>query len=189
MATNWGKEETSKLIALWGQEEVQSQLEGCRSNRQVYEKIAIDMNASNFARNFIQCREKIKKLKAEYRAIINKKHKKTGESRTDWEYFEPLDAILGHKPATHPPIVIDTLGDELGLETQSETEEVSAACEDGGEDVPVSPRGAGNSSATGSLDTSANSAASSESTPGPSGLQSEEKPGRKRKKTKAEKIA
>lgn len=75
-ASNWGKEETLKLIALWGEEDVQAQLEGCRSNRQVYEKIAREMQAANYTRTFLQCREKLKKLKAEYRAVVNKKHKK-----------------------------------------------------------------------------------------------------------------
>ena len=54
---------------------------------QVYDKIAREMNAAQFERIFLQCREIIKKLKAEYRAIMNKKHKKTGQGRTDWEFF------------------------------------------------------------------------------------------------------
>ena len=78
MTTNWGREETSS-VALWGEEDVQIQLEGCRSNRQVYEKIARAMSTARFERTFTQCRDKIKKLKAEYRA--------TGEDRTEWEFF------------------------------------------------------------------------------------------------------
>ena len=86
-SSNWRKEETLKLIALWGEEDVQAQLEGCRSNRQVYDKIAREMAAANFERTFVQCRDKIKKLKAEYRLIVNKKHGKTAEDRTDWDFL------------------------------------------------------------------------------------------------------
>ena len=35
-------------------------------------------------------------------------HNKTGEGRTNWNYFDVMDAILGHRPATQPPVVVDT---------------------------------------------------------------------------------
>ena len=28
--------------------------------------------------------------------------------RSDWDYFDAMDAILGNRPATKPPVVIDT---------------------------------------------------------------------------------
>ena len=50
---------------------------------------------------------KIKKLKGEYKKEKDR-HNKTGEERTTWDYFDAMDSILGHRPATRPPIVIDT---------------------------------------------------------------------------------
>ena len=57
-----------------------------------------------------QCRDKIKKLKVDYWKIKDKR-KKTGEGRyPEWDYFNALDDILGHKPATEAPVVVNSLG-------------------------------------------------------------------------------
>ena len=55
----------------------------------------------------MKCREKLKKLKAEYRKIKDKQGK-TGEGRKEWAFFNEMDTILCHKPATQPHVVIDT---------------------------------------------------------------------------------
>ena len=57
-------------------------------------------------RTFQQCRDKIKRLKGDYKKIKDK-HGKT-EDRSNWDYFDAMDAILGNRPATKPPVVIDT---------------------------------------------------------------------------------
>ena len=36
----WSDTETFKLIEIWGDTTIQEQLEGCKKNREVYEKIA-----------------------------------------------------------------------------------------------------------------------------------------------------
>ena len=36
---DWSEEETLKLIEIWGEDSVQAELEGCKRNKQVYEKI------------------------------------------------------------------------------------------------------------------------------------------------------
>ena len=33
---------------------------------------------------------------------------KTGRGKKEWKFYEPLDMILGHKPATQPPVVIES---------------------------------------------------------------------------------
>ena len=76
----WGDEETLKLIELWGEDNIQAQLEGCKRNAQVFAKIASEMKDAGYERTRDQCRDKIKKLKGEYRKIIDK-HGKTGEGR------------------------------------------------------------------------------------------------------------
>ena len=49
----------------------------------------------------------MKKLKGDYKKIKDKQLK-TEEERKEWDYFEAMDSVLGHKPATHPSMVIDT---------------------------------------------------------------------------------
>ena len=119
------------------------------------------------------------------------KHKKTGEDRTDWEFFEPLDAILGHKPGTHPPVVVDALGDELGLtvpklEPEQELNEEPSAAEGDADEYLVSPT----DSNAGSSHETSSTAGSVGFTPVPSKSQTEGRAvscGKKRKKTKSEK--
>ena len=105
--TTWTKEEIFTLIDIWGLEDVQAQLEDCKRNQVVYEKLAKILQEAGYNQTYQQCRDKIKKLKSEYRKIKDKK-KKTGEGFKAWDYFDSLDQILGHKPATHPPVTVDT---------------------------------------------------------------------------------
>ena len=107
----WSKRETLKLIEIWGNDAIQAQLEGCKRNQEVFTKIAGEMVEAGYERTAQQCREKVKKLKVEYRKVKDKRNK-TGEGRyPEWDYFDALNAILGHKPATQPPIVVNSLGE------------------------------------------------------------------------------
>ena len=98
-------------------------MEGCKRNQQVYQTIARELQTEGYERTFQQCREKIKKLKQEYNKIKDKLNK-TGEAGKKylktWDFFDPLDEILGHKPATCPPVVVDSL---VGIESGDEHEE------------------------------------------------------------------
>ena len=68
----WSAEETKALISLWGQANVQSQLDGVTRNRSIYEKIARDLEG--YDRTWQQCRTKIKNLTQKYRKVrlVNK---------------------------------------------------------------------------------------------------------------------
>ena len=83
------------------------------------------MAGAGFDRSGTQCRDKIKKLGAEYRKFKDK-HGKTGTGHSSWKFFDDMDKILGHKPATCPPTVIDTSGDH--------STEVQISSEDNGND-------------------------------------------------------
>ena len=58
----------------------------------------------------MQCREKMKKLIAEYKKV--KDHNdETGRDRKTFVYFDRLDDLLGHQPATQPQHFLDTSAD------------------------------------------------------------------------------
>ena len=118
MASTWIDEETLKLIELWGDEQIQALLEGCTRNRHVYEKIAEGMKEAGYERSGVQCRDKIKKLRGEYRKIKDNNNE-TGRNRKNWKFYDPLNEILGSRPATQPAVVIDSL---------QEVEEVMMKC-------------------------------------------------------------
>ena len=89
--STWNKEEILKLIEIWGQEHIQRQLQECKRNQSVYEEVAKEMREAGYERTYQQCRDKIKKLKREYKKEKGR-HNKTGDERTTWDYF---DAIYG----------------------------------------------------------------------------------------------
>ena len=108
MAATWSDEETLKLVELWGNEEIQVLLEGCTRNQHVYDRIAQGMVEAAYAKNGVQCRDKIKKLKVEYKKIKDNNNE-TGRDRKTWRFYDCMNDILGNKPATRPTIVIDSL--------------------------------------------------------------------------------
>ena len=131
MAAQWSDEETRRLIQLWGEEDVQAQLEGCKRNKAVYERLARSM-LPEFVRTGSQCREKIKKLRNEYKKIKDT-NGKTGRGRKSMKFYEQLNEILGTRPATRPAVLLDSGGvteptaGQDALSGEQETEAADAA--------------------------------------------------------------
>lgn len=109
--TAWTDEETTKLIEIWGEEEIQVQLEGCKRNIHIYQKIAKELGDVGYERTAVQCREKIKKLRSEYKKIKDN-NDETGRKRKGWRYYDAINDVLGCKPATQPPVLVDTLAED-----------------------------------------------------------------------------
>ena len=147
MAT-WSDTEVINLIELWGDEGIQQQLEGAKRNKHVYDKLAKELQKKGIDKTAEQCRAKMKKLKVDYRKVKDK-HNKTGESRSNWKFFDTMDAVLGHRPTTRPPVVLDTSEqpddyDEVGSEEDGEedkvcTEQSDLHLEDAGSSHALAP--------------------------------------------------
>ena len=63
-----------------------------------------------------------RKLKLKCRKIKDGTNK-TGAGRKEWRFFEAMDAILGHKPATEPPVVESQAGAEPNTSTAEDNTE------------------------------------------------------------------
>ena len=61
--TSWTDNEVKALIGLWGESDVQEELDGVVRNKVVYEEIAKKMRQLGYNRDWGQCRNKIKSLK------------------------------------------------------------------------------------------------------------------------------
>ena len=104
----WTDEETLKL---WSEDKIQEELDGCKKNKHIYDKIAASMTKAGFDRTFDQCRLKVKKLRGEYRKVKDGNNKNR-EDRKEWKYFEVIDDILGTRPSTKLEVLLDMLEDE-----------------------------------------------------------------------------
>ena len=127
MMTYWSKEKTFKLISIWSEDNIQAQLEGCKRNCEVYTKISRELSVAGYTRTYEQCWEKLKKRKAEYKRIRDKRQE-TGQGKyPEWDYHDAMNGVLGHKPSTQPPVVVDTLEDSQVQDTQVDDDELQQA--------------------------------------------------------------
>ena len=105
--TYWSDNEMKALIAIWGASDLQQQLDGAVRNKVIYEKIAQEMKKKEYERDWTQCRIKIKNLKTNYKKVKDSNNK-TGERRKTCKFYDELDRILGHRPASAPSFLVDT---------------------------------------------------------------------------------
>ncbi|KAM6895686.1 uncharacterized protein FYW49_019557 [Xenentodon cancila] len=91
----WSKKEVHALLAHWANPAIQQELRRNVRNKVVYNCLSAKLTTLGFNKTPQKCKEKIKKLKQDYRRIKNGQH--TGVSRTAW--FEIMDEVLGSPPA------------------------------------------------------------------------------------------
>ena len=68
---SWSNYEVLALLNIWADVEIQGQLDGMRRNKKVYNRISEMMASRGFVRSFVQCRNKIKWLKHEYKRVAD----------------------------------------------------------------------------------------------------------------------
>ncbi|XP_005986972.1 1-aminocyclopropane-1-carboxylate synthase-like protein 1 [Latimeria chalumnae] len=95
--SNWSDPEVVELLQLWADESVQIELESCLRNQHVFNRIAEVLREKGIHRTGDQCREKIKKMKLEYRRI--KDNQKTLRGGRTWKFFEVMDRVLTNRPS------------------------------------------------------------------------------------------
>ena len=104
---SWSDDDVKALLAIWGEDKVQEELDGAVRNKVVFVGIAKKMRELGYEGDWQQCKVKIKNLKSIYRDI--KDHNgETGRGRKTCKFYKELDEILGHRPASIPPVVLDS---------------------------------------------------------------------------------
>ena len=93
---------------MWGDDNIQEQLEGSKQNKHVYDQIAEDLKAYGIEKTGEQCRCKIKKLQQEYKKIKDQ-DRETGNNSKQWKYYDKVNEILGNRPSVVPPVLVDSL--------------------------------------------------------------------------------
>ncbi|KAK0143079.1 Zinc finger and SCAN domain-containing protein 29 [Merluccius polli] len=118
--TPWSVEEVQTFLSLVAEERIQQELDGTTRNEKVFKEIAQLMANHGYNRTLQQCRDKLKKMKSDYRAV--KDHNgRSGANRRAWRWFDQMVAIYGHRPANK--------GRESGLD--SATTLLQSMIEDG----------------------------------------------------------
>ncbi|XP_064400478.1 uncharacterized protein LOC135346698 [Halichondria panicea] len=131
--TYWSDNEMKALIAIWGASDLQQQLDGAVRNKVIYEKIAQEMKKKEYERDWTQCRIKIKNLKTNYKKVKDSNNK-TGERRKTCKFYDELDRILGHRPASAPSFLVDT-----SSEMEERVDEIVEDTDDGSQIQPQFP--------------------------------------------------
>ncbi|XP_078099344.1 uncharacterized protein LOC144512450 [Sander vitreus] len=93
----WTDEEVKALLVLYATEEVQRNLGGSTRNIKIFGKISSELAQMGVYHTVKQCREKVKKLKQDYKKIKDHNNQ-SGANRKSSKWYATLDGILGHRP-------------------------------------------------------------------------------------------
>lgn len=120
----WETAEIKAFIDLWAEDSIQSELEGAKRNRAVYQMLARRMEELGYHRTWSQCCVKIKNLVAKYRKIRDGNNI-TGNGRQEFVFYNALDSILGTRPASQPDTIIssDCSGSSQRNDDEDETDD------------------------------------------------------------------
>ncbi|XP_060770986.1 1-aminocyclopropane-1-carboxylate synthase-like protein 1 [Neoarius graeffei] len=95
--SNWSEPEVVELLQLWSDEAVQLELESCLRNQHVFNRIAVALHDRSIYRTADQCREKIKKLKLDYRRM--KENQQTPRGARARRFYDVIDRVLSSRAA------------------------------------------------------------------------------------------
>lgn len=109
----WSDDEVKALLSVWREASIQKELDGAVRNKAVFSKIAKRLQDAGFEKDWVQCRVKVKNLKTLYKKVKDN-NARSGRARIVCPHFELLDSILGARPATEPPEVIEAMSDDPG---------------------------------------------------------------------------
>ncbi|XP_034024409.1 zinc finger and SCAN domain-containing protein 29-like [Thalassophryne amazonica] len=93
----WTDEEVRAFLSIYADEEIQGDFESSTRKEKVYQKISKRLSELGINHNAKQCREKIKKMKQDYKKVKDHNNR-SGSDRRSGKWFAAMDAILGHRP-------------------------------------------------------------------------------------------
>ena len=103
----WSCDEVKTLIGIWADEKVQHQLDNCTKKVPVFQNIAKRLEEAGFTRTVMQIREKLKKLKQQYKKVKDNNNC-SGRERKTFEFFYQMDEIMGGRPITKPESLLES---------------------------------------------------------------------------------
>nr|XP_029135214.1 uncharacterized protein LOC109991696 isoform X2 [Labrus bergylta] len=120
---NWTDEETQELLKVWSEEKIQVGLGESVRNERVYGEVSRRLAVMEMYRSAKQCRDKVKKLKLEYRKT--KKHsEESWDIKKNFKWYDALDSIMREEPASREDTMIQKFmisDQETNLAIKTET--------------------------------------------------------------------
>ncbi|XP_057709641.1 uncharacterized protein LOC130927690 [Corythoichthys intestinalis] len=125
----WSDEEVKALLAIYSTASVQRGLEGSQHNIKIFAEISAQLEKAGVYHSAKQCREKMKKLKQDYKKIKDHNNQ-SGAYRKTGKWYETLDLILDHRPAYGNAETKDSSASLLRSLTQKENNPPSQLLEE-----------------------------------------------------------
>lgn len=104
----WLYNEVCALLDVWADREIQRQLSGRLHNMCIYERISLKLRELGITRSGEQCREKIKKLRRDYKTIVDNKYS-PAFARKVLGCYDKVHEIFGKRTVWRPPHVIESI--------------------------------------------------------------------------------
>ncbi|XP_039591532.1 zinc finger and SCAN domain-containing protein 29-like [Polypterus senegalus] len=124
---HWTSDEVQALLAVWADDNVQRDLETNVRNEKVYREIAKKLEDMGIMRTVKQCREKIKKLKQEYKKI-KEYNRRSGTERKSASWYSAMDSVLGQRQVSSNGSTLDstTVFESISGDTETCSSEQSS---------------------------------------------------------------
>ncbi|KAM6978406.1 LOW QUALITY PROTEIN: ATP-dependent (S)-NAD(P)H-hydrate dehydratase [Tautogolabrus adspersus] len=112
----WSDVETRTLLNIWGEQDIQTALDGNFRNSFVYRDVSRRLGAMGFERTPEQCRVRIKSLKRQYLLAKEGNLRNNGQYHKICKFYDTMERILSNRPAIDPQEFMDSGagGEEAG---------------------------------------------------------------------------
>ncbi|XP_037740655.2 trihelix transcription factor DF1-like [Chelonia mydas] len=107
-AASWSLEHSQILVNLWCEASKTVDFSKSTRNDHLYQQISKKLAALQIFRTSDQCRERIKRLKREYRKTRDK-NRFSGNSPMTCPFYDDFDRVLSTVPSTEPTVLHDDL--------------------------------------------------------------------------------
>ena len=124
----WTDDDVSALLDIYADDAIQGLQLKAVSNAKMYECISQELAAIGIIHGAKSCRDKIKKLKQDFKKIKDHNNK-SGNGRKTSKWYDRLNALLGHRPSfvgTANTIASSTMGweDAMAEELSKDDDEL-----------------------------------------------------------------
>ncbi|XP_047226946.1 ATP-dependent (S)-NAD(P)H-hydrate dehydratase isoform X1 [Girardinichthys multiradiatus] len=104
----WSDIETRTLLNIWGEQDIQTALDGNFRNSFVYRDVSRRLGAMGFERTPEQCRVRIKSLKRQYLLAKEGNLRNNGQYHKICKFYDIMERILSNRPPLDPHELIDS---------------------------------------------------------------------------------